>query len=473
MLNPNAVSDIIYENSISSERFAADTASIRRTLLDKGVDFEGRALPVSLKPNLIHAGEARRLAADLGLVRRGLNKLIEGLIRELSNGRGGALSTFFADYQQWFPIIASEVRRLDPIMLMRFDTVREAHGSFLAVEPNTCCPGGVIHSARVRAAWLQTTLAKQYTSTFKIEQGATDDEYGFVKFILALAKQYPAKNVALCNYKDVYQFELEALVEAGDVVQRNFDRDAGRIVLCDIRELSVRDGQTFARDVPVGIIYNKFDATMIQDGDPEIAGWQETCRTQSCDLLNSLGAIYIAESKSAFAALTDECVQGLVKLDDSEIAAIKRRVPATTSVPMLEQSGLASIVVSNRHDYVLKPNYESRGVGVLVGRHTNEATWIEALKAYGLSGGVVQQAIDIETRLVREASTETSGLMSHVEFFGADVFFFGADFAGIVGRSHRDPIINVGNGGREVPTLVVSGYRNSRLGLHHTHWDAM
>ena len=79
MLNPNVVSDFIYLSSISPERHAVDTASIRRTLLDKGVNFEGRSLPVSLKPNLIDAGEAHALAADLALVRQALNKLIDGL----------------------------------------------------------------------------------------------------------------------------------------------------------------------------------------------------------------------------------------------------------------------------------------------------------------------------------------------------------------------------------------------------------
>jgi uncharacterized circularly permuted ATP-grasp superfamily protein len=469
MLNPNTVSDVIYFSSINPELFAADTANIRRTLLDKGVNFEGRTLPVSLKPNLIDAGEAHDLAADLALVRQALNKLVDGLRRELSAGRVGRLSAFFADYQQWFSIIASEARRLDPIMLMRFDTVRKAHGSFLAVEPNACCPGGVIHAARVRGAWLQTALGQRYASTFEIEESAVDDEYGFVQFVLSLAKQYPAKNVAVCNYNGVYTFELEALAEAGNVVRQNFDPGAGQIVFCDIRELSVRAGLTYAREIPVGVVYNKIDATMIRDGDPEIAGWQESCRSRSCDFLNSLGAIYLAESKSAFAALMDETIQNLINLDVTEVAAIKRRVPVTTSIPMLEQRGLSGNAVTNRHDYVLKPNYESRGVGVLVGRHTTEAIWIQALKAYGISGGVVQDAIDIETRLVREVSTATGDLVNQVEFFGADVFFFGADFAGIVGRSHTDPIINVGNGGREIPTLVISGYLATALDLENSH----
>lgn len=469
MLNPNIVSDVIYLGAITPKLFATDTAYIRRALHDKGVNFEGRTLPVSLKPNLIDAGVAHDLAADLALVRRALNKLIDSLRRELITGKASRLSAFFADYQQWFSIIVSEVRHLDPIMLMRFDTVRKAHGPFLAVEPNTCCPGGVIHSARVRRAWLQTTMGQQYASTFEIEETAIDDEYGFAKFLLSLAKQYPAKNVAVCNYNDVYKFELEALVEAGNVVKQNFDSDVGQIVFCDIRELSVLDGITYARDVPVGIVYNKIDATMIQNGDPEIAGWQESCRSPSCDFLNSLGAIYIAESKSAFAALMDESLQNLINLDAMEIAAIKRRVPATISIPTLEQDDLSRTIITNRHDYVLKPNYESRGVGVLVGRYTNEATWIQALKSYGLSGGVAQEVIDTETRLVLEAPTETSGLRSQVEFFGADVFFFGVAFAGIVGRSHTDPVINVGNGGREIPTLIVSGYRKAVLDLSNSN----
>ena len=472
MLNPNLVSDLIYHSSINTQLFAADTASVRQALRNKGVDFEGRALPVSLKPNLIDVSAAYELATDLALVRQALNKLIDGLRSELVTEKVGRLSAFFADYQQWFSIIASEVRRLDPIMLMRFDTVRRTYGSHLAVEPNACCPGGVIHPARVRKAWLQTTLGQRYASTFEIKEMPIDDEYGFAKFILSLAKRYPARNVAVCNYNGTYNFELAALVEAGHVVKRDLDLNAGQIIFCDIRELSIRDGLTYAKDVPVGLIYNKIDATMIRAGDPEISDWHESSRSKHCDFLNSLGAMYIGESKSAFAALMDESIQNLIGLEAPEINAIKRRIPATVSIPTLKKSDMLGDVVTNRHNYVLKPNYESRGVGVLLGRQTDHASWTRALAAYDTSGGVAQEAIDIETRLVREASTETDELIDQIEFFGTDVFFFGSNFAGVVGRSHTDPIINVGNGGRELPTLVVSGYLNTMLDVRNPPSDA-
>jgi len=473
MLNPNIVSDVIYHNSINAQLLAADTDIVKHALSDKGVTFEGRALPISLKPNLIDATEAHQLATDLALIRQALNKLIRGLRLELSTGKAGRLSSFFVDYEQWFPIIASEVRRLDPIMLMRFDTVRKAHGSLLAVEPNACCPGGVIHSARVRRAWLQTTLGQRYASIFKIDETSIDDEYGFAKFALSLAKQYANANVAVCNYNGVYQFELEAIADASNIIRRTSDPSAGKIVFCDIRDLSVRNGQTYAKDVPVGVVYNKIDATMIMESDSDIEGWVESARSHSCDFLNSLGAIYIAESKSAFAAVMDESIQYLIHLNAREITAIKRRIPMTISIPMLEQRHLSREIVINRHNYVLKPNYESRGVGVLVGRHTDAATWFKALETYRVSGGVAQESIDIETRVVREVCTQTGNLTNHVEFFGADVFFFGPNFAGIVGRSHTNPIINVGNGGREIPTLLISGYLKTAIELQNTYQDTM
>ncbi|MGN9493345.1 hypothetical protein ACTMP8_24640, partial [Escherichia coli] len=91
MLNPNIVSDVIYLGAITPKLFATDTAYIRRALHDKGVNFEGRTLPVSLKPNLIDAGVAHDLAADLALVRRALNKLIDSLRRELITGKASRL----------------------------------------------------------------------------------------------------------------------------------------------------------------------------------------------------------------------------------------------------------------------------------------------------------------------------------------------------------------------------------------------
>jgi hypothetical protein len=41
------------------------------------------------------------------------------------------------------------------------------------------------------------------------------------------------------------------------------------------------------------------------------------------------------------------------------------------------------------------------------------------------------------------------------EFYGADWFFYGDTFSGCVSRAHVNKVFNVGNGGCEVPTIVL------------------
>ena len=112
-------------------------------------------------------------------------------------------------------------------------------------------------------------------------------------------------------------------------------------------------------------------------------------------------------------------------------------------------------VIDNRHKYVLKEDAITRGIGVVVGHETDARHWADTVAAHRDRNGVVQEAIDIPMRATLEATEGGGRLEGHYSYFGADAFFFGAAFAGMISRCHSSSVFNVGKGGQAVPMLVV------------------
>ena len=446
-------SDLLFATIPESTKIA-DLNLVTSAIQYGGVSFEGNRLPFSLKPNVVSERDALHLANHLGVVRSTLNRLLKRLRRDLSESRDSPLVKFFGTYSKWFGLMASEKRSIDDIMLMRFDAARPRFGQFLAMETNSGCPGGVINCANVKQAWYLSETARSYESHFNIATYPVDRDTGFISFVLELASQLPSPNVAVCNFNGTYTNELSELSERSSRLAK--EKGCGRIVTADLREVKVRDGVTYAGDTPVGILYNKIDATMVEPDDPEIGGWLDASASQSSVFLNSLAALYVGEAKSAFAALYDDAVRAHIAVSEQEVRALEESIAYTKRVCDMTCEEYAD-VQHNRHQYVLKADYESRGVGVYVGATTNKPEWERVLSDYISENGVAQRAIDIETREAEAQSYDCADLAVVEEFSGADAFFFGDTFAGLVGRAHQSSVFNVGNGGREVPTLIVKG----------------
>ena len=290
--------------------------------------------------------------------------------------------------------------------------------------------------------------------TFHVQHRAVDDPYGFVRFLSNLAKRLGGGNIVICNHNGIYTNELQSLVRASQILNKR-NEISTKIVTADVTDIAVSDGLVYARDIPARIVYNKLDPQMIDPCNSSLRGWIAASRTGTCDFLNSFGAMYIGEAKSAFGALCKPEFQEYLGLPSAQRAAIERRVCTTTRVSDVYASALFPDVAMNRHHYVLKEDAATRGHGVIVGSDVSMAEWTSKLSDYCITNGVSQSALTIPVRTSLQVSEETGSLTDIREYFGLDAFFYGEDFAGIVSRCHSSSVFNVGNGGKEVPTIVV------------------
>lgn len=451
------IAELLYMTGMTPETYASAHNDILTHLIAHGITFEDRSLPVSLQPNVIDAKTIRAIEADLSRIRACINKVITQVRDDIRAGKDSTLTQFFGHYSSWFDVIAAERRAIPDIMLMRFDLARDGLGLWKAMEPNSACPGGVIHCAHLRRAWSTTEIGKHITTAFEIEENKIDDPTGFVRFLDQTCADRPHKNIAICNYIGTYTNELESLAKTSKQLFESGET-SGRIVLGDVAEISVCDGVAYMKGTPLGLIYNKIDQLAIDSTAPELQGWIAASQLDTCDFLNSFGALYLGEAKSVFAALCRPDIQALLGFSAADREAITRSVSYTVRIADVDESQFSDLS-ENRHRWVLKQDAATRGAGVIVGAQTPLAEWQDKLAGYHTQNGVAQRAIDISTRTSQKVEEESSILEASTEYYGTDMFFFGGTPAGLVSRCHSSSVFNVGNGGQEVPTLVVRSGR--------------
>ncbi len=445
-----------YFAEIGPQTYSDAALKIHEHLVRLGINFEGKRLPVSLRPTLLTVDEVNSTSIDLGTIRVCLNKLLTKLVNDLKDKKDSALTNLFSFYRPWFDLIAQEVRSSEHIMLMRYDAAVAADGLHKVMEPNGACPGGVIHCAYIREGWLQSDLARSMLAASDIREYASDSPDGFLNLLFDVAPQSTTPTIALCNYKGVFSNELGSLKARNEYLKtKGIAR--GDVIVCDIRDIQVKERVAYVAGMRIDVVYNKIDHMMVHPEDPDIRGWIAASQTEHCEFLNSLAALYIAEAKSAFAALWDRSIQEELDLSRDEITAITRRIPRTRMLLGHPDSPSYSELVRNRTSYVAKADALTRGAGVYVGRLEDENTWGSALLQLARANAVIQDVIDIPTReaVHFEQQEQTFHAETRREYYGIDYFLYGADFGGVVSRCHSSMIFNVGSGGQEVPTFVL------------------
>lgn len=453
--------EYIYLTAAGSSDNRSVHTKIRNHLSKKGVSFEGCDLPLSLRPTIFTQAELAELSLDLGIIRDCLNIVISRLKDDLSNNKESALTKFFSHYKLWYQSIAEESRTFEDIMLMRFDLALSDQDLWLAMEPNCACPGGVIHCAHIRQAWLSCEIGQAISEQVSLEERAIDNPDGFLLFLDSLAKKHQAKNVAICNYKGTYTNELSSLESRSETLFA-LGKTSGKVVLADIMDIEVKDGKTIANGVPVGIIYNKIDQLAVDPQSPQLKGWFDASKSDSCTFLNSLGAMYIGEAKSIFAAISNDQIVEEIGLTLSQVLAINRRIPKTVKVRDEWIAGRLDALKENRHQYVLKEDAATRGEGVVIGEQSDLEFWKSKVTKYSQTNAIAQMVIDVPKRHVLNFDENSGSPLVEKEYYGADCFFFGGEFAGAVSRCHSSKVFNVGNGGQEVPTIVLKGRAPSK-----------
>ena len=244
-----------------------------------------------------------------------------------------------------------------------------------------------------------------------------------------------------------------------EILQARFEREGVPTIICDPRDLEFGGGRLTAGGRRIDMVYRRVLINDIIARPSECAALVRAYETGAVCMANALSC-KIPHKKAFFAVLTDERNAGLFSSAEKEIIA--RHIPWTrlledcSTMRRGEAIGLLEYVRRHRDEFVLKPNDEYGGTGVLLGWETSESDWDAALAgalADRSRAWVVQERIAIRREVFPMQTADGIEMRDMLVDFAP--YLFRGKMAGFLTRLSSTGLANVTSGGGQVPAFVV------------------
>jgi hypothetical protein len=321
------------------------------------------------------------------------------------------------------------------------------------IEYNAETPAGMAYEDQLVEAFLELEPMKRFQQHYVVRSFAM--RQGLLASLLEVYRQWGGTNapqIGIIDWADVPTLNEHELC-------RIYFEDKGvRALLADPRALEYHDGHLWAGDFRIDLIYKRvLCSELIQrmGMDNPIV---RALRDRAVCLSNAFSAKLMAK-KASFALLSDE--QNSHLYDEKQLTAIEAHIPWTRHVEERKTNfhgqtiDLLPFIAENRERFVLKPNDEYGGKGVVIGWETSSEHWNDTLRQALTMPYVVQERVHIA---YEDFPTVIDGHLNiGRRLVDADPFiFFGRTASGCLTRLSSVTLLNVtAGGGSVVPTFVV------------------
>jgi len=164
----------------------------------------------------------------------------------------------------------------------------------------------------------------------------------------------------------------------------------------------------------------------------------------------------LGDNKSLLSLMSDERSARL--FTDEERLIIDRHITWTAVLregPVVyrgEEADLFELLRSRQDDFIIKPNSEFGGKGVIIGRDAAADEWEAAIDAWGNTRMVVQEYVPIPEA---EFPVFTPDLVFETKKYNVNFFTFAGEYGGGFVRTSDSRVINISAGGALVTFYLV------------------
>jgi len=229
-------------------------------------------------------------------------------------------------------------------------------------------------------------------------------------------------------------------------------------IIADPREVEYRNGQLVAGDFHITLIYKRvLISELVARGGLDHPVVRAVLEGAVC-MVNPFRC-KILHKKASLAVLSDERNASLFTPEEQE--AIEAHIPWTCRVEERQARyrgqtiDLIPYIFEHRENFVLKPNDEYGGKGIVLGWQTDSTSWAQAIQAALTEPYIVQERVAIPSELypcLIDGRVELIDLMLDTNPF----VFYGDYVDGCLSRLSAEALLNVTAGnGSAVATFVV------------------
>lgn len=240
------------------------------------------------------------------------------------------------------------------------------------------------------------------------------------------------------------------------LLQEYFTRRGVSTIVCSPDELEYLDGKLCRGDFSIDVVYKRVIINELlascDDSHPLIRAY----RDGNVCLVNNFRC-KLAHKKATFELLTDNANETWFTHREREV--IRRCVPWTRRVAqrLTERNGrvidLVEHLRKHRLEFVLKPNDDYGGRGVVFGARASISEWDDAIEEAINGDYVVQEMVELRTE-VFPIFGEGSWALQPM-FVDTNPFLFHGSVEGVMVRLSDSPVVNVTSGGGETGFFVI------------------
>ncbi|MCZ2112436.1 MAG: hypothetical protein LC131_01095 [Anaerolineae bacterium] len=228
--------------------------------------------------------------------------------------------------------------------------------------------------------------------------------------------------------------------------------------IVDPRTVEYRDGALYDGDFKFDLIYKRVLITELIERMGVDNPIVHAVRNGDVCMVNPF-TCKLLYKKASLAVLSDERNTDLFTAD--EMASIREHIPWTRVVEERKTTykgmavDLIPFITKYREQFVLKPNDDYGGHGIVLGWQTNASGWEAALQAAIEVPHVIQERVSIPTEPY--PSMIDGKLQIYNRMLDTAPFTFHGQYTdGCLTRLSTDPLLNVSaGGGSTVPTFIV------------------
>jgi len=245
-----------------------------------------------------------------------------------------------------------------------------------------------------------------------------------------------------------------------EILQARFEQLGVPTVVADPHEMSYEGERLTVAGRSIDLVYRRALFNDVLAHPDACAPLVQAYRARTVCMANTFRC-KVPHKKAFFAVLTDERFRHLFTASERELMAA--HIPWTRLVTerTTELDGrtidLLAHVLSHRDEFVVKPNDEYGGAGVVLGWEVDAAAWQAALDRAVAEGGawVVQRRIPVR-REVFPMVDASQGVSMRDMLVDLAPYLFRGKVAGFLTRLSSTGLANVTSGGGQVPAFVVT-----------------
>lgn len=422
---------------------------LNQKLEARGLNFEGKSYPVSIRPLVLSSATVKTLA-EIG---ERFSDIFDKFARAWIDHE--AIREYFPVYRRSERFLFNLPNHTPLVRIFRLDGLFDEDGTYQVIETNTDCPGGVIQNGLAGAIWsdIANPLLHGVDARADFQPFVKDNDL-FLKQLLETHQERTgaaANRAAIVTYKGQFKNEVSWMADG-------LNRLGIVTEIIDASLLKRRNNTLVNPDGQViDLAYNKLDLRDLID-EPEVEEYLTAASHGEVTFINPLICQWPLADKAIMAVLSDRSMLSFLSEDDR--AFCLKHIPWTrvvnagqTTSPQGEPIVLIDWATTQREQLVLKPSNATRGEGLLIGRFTDAATWQQHLQ-HALNSNeswIVQQYI--RGHLISAVHPDSG--ISDSMWSGVDTYVYGGKFAGFQARASFDPVMNVGRRGIILPVALV------------------